>query len=126
MTWFRYDAPLGCTINSRFAMAFSGVAASAFSCGRQPAGSDVPRTSSREAATAIHCRRFTALDFVLPTFRGLTPTAKCCHRFAIESACRIRAVLSGEAASASSCGRQPADEDAPQTSSREAATAGDA
>ncbi len=31
-----------------------------------------------------HCRRFTALGFKMQSIRGLTPTAKCCHRFAIQ------------------------------------------
>lgn len=62
----------------------SGVAASASSCGRQPADTGSTNAPSREAATGIQCRRFTALGFLLPTFRGLTPTAICWYRFAIQ------------------------------------------
>jgi len=153
MTWFRYDAPLGCTINSRFAMVFSGEAATASSCGRQPADPGVPRTPSREAATAVPCcRRLAAPRFVVQPIRGLTPTAICCRRFAIESdlSCchrvaiesnrrftikcdhrfaikrgvRFAMAFSGEAATAFSCGLQPAEPSVPRTPSREAATAG--
>ena len=89
---------------------FSSEAATAFSCGRQPAvcirptnletakwwqhlaAGVSPQTQctqparSRGAATAImRCRRFAAAILVAIPFRGLTPTVKCCHRFAIQT-----------------------------------------
>ena len=68
----------------------NGEAVAAFSCGRQPAVRERLQAVSREAApavcaTSICCRRFAARLPVLALFRGLTPTARCCHCYAIVS-----------------------------------------
>jgi hypothetical protein len=55
----------------------------------------VPNTYSRISTMVDRCRRFTALCFRVSTFRGLTPTAICCHRFAIQPDRRL-AIHTGE------------------------------
>jgi hypothetical protein len=62
--------------------ASSREAAPAFSCGRKPADRSPPHGCSREAAPAP-LPPLRGSRFALPSNRGLTPTAKRCHRSAI-------------------------------------------
>jgi hypothetical protein len=89
---------------------FSREAAAARSCGRKPAESEpkkssVPRSGDSNWSRGNLCRRFAAQIPILPCSRVLTPTARCCHRFAIPEMRNFKTYASGSDSLSRSSGR---------------------